>query len=154
MYYYIMGIKQILFWIFVVAIAIVLWNLLGSLPQNEILIYFSKQELRIYAEVADSDTEREKGLMERSFLEQDRGMFFIFDVEAPQSFWMKNTKIPLDIIFISGEKKVVDIKEGFQPCRSDICEIYTSRVPAKYALEINAGLSQKHGVLIGDMLNF
>ena len=149
-----MGIKQIFFWISVVAISIVLWNLLGPRPQNEILVYFLKQELRIYAEVADNGLERERGLMEQTFLGQNRGMFFIFDSESPQSFWMKNTKIPLDIMFISAAKEIVDIKENFQPCRSDICEIYTSRAPAKYALEINAGLSRKHGVLVGDMINF
>lgn len=153
-----MSLRQTLFWIFIAAISIVLWNLFVPAPQKEGLIYFPKQELRIYAEVANSDLEREKGLMEHESLGQDRGMFFVFDSEIPQSFWMKNTKIPLDIIFISQDKRVVDIKENFQPCKSDICEIYTSRAPAKYALEINATLSGKRGVSIGDQalipLNF
>ena len=142
--------KQLVFLIFIAAAFVVLWNLFVPAPREETLVFFPKQELRIYAEVADSSLKRAKGLMERESLGQDRGMFFVFDSEAPQSFWMKSTKIPLDIIFISAGKQVVDIKENFRPCRSDICEIYTSSAPTKYALEINAGLSRKHGVLIGD----
>jgi len=145
--------KQLVFLIFIAAVFIVIWNLFTPSPQEETLVYFPKQELRIYAEVADSGLKRAKGLMERESLGSDRGMLFIFDAEIPQSFWMKNTKIPLDIIFISAGKKIVDIKENFRPCRSDICEIYTSAASAKYALEINAGLSRKHGVFIGDSVS-
>lgn len=133
-------------------IAAILWNLSVISKNNSIAIIFPKHNLKIYAEIADNNLEREKGLMGRNFLAQNRGMLFIFDSEAPQSFWMKNTLFPLDIAFMSEEGKIMDIKENFQPCESDICETYISRAPAKYALEINAGLFRKHGVSIGDFV--
>jgi hypothetical protein len=79
-------------------------------------------------------------------------MLFVFPAEATQSFWMKNTKIPLDIIFVSAAGKIVDIKNNFLPCLVSDCPSYTSAVPAQYVLEINGGLAQKRGIKIGDLL--
>lgn len=153
--------KWIFFWIFVAAVSVVFFYFFNTLAQREILVYFPKQKLNIYAEIADSDPERGRGLMWRDFLEPNRGMLFVFVSENKQSFWTKNTKIPLDIIFISGEQKIVDIKKNFEPCRDgerlvnkQTCEIYTSRVPAKYALETNAGLVGTNAVTIGDFVAF
>lgn len=153
--------EWIFFWIFVVAVSVVFFYFFTTLAQRETLVYFRKQKLSVYAEVADNDLEREKGLMRREFLEPNRGMLFIFVSENKQSFWMKNTKIPLDIIFISGEQKIVDIKKNFEPCGDgdrlvgeQTCEIYTSRVPAKYALEANAGFVGANAVAIGDFVIF
>ena len=89
-------------------------------------------------EVADTNELRQRGLMFRENLADHAGMIFIFDQEAPHSFWMKNTLIPLDIIWISGEKKVVDI-QTLQPCQKDPCPSYTPLKSAQYVLEIGAG---------------
>ena len=91
-----------------------------------------------------------RGLMERESLAEDRGMIFIFSDEKIRSFWMKNTLIPLDLIFMAADGRVVDIKKDFLPCQSDPCETYSSAGPAKYVLEINAGQVDKNNIKPGD----
>lgn len=81
-------------------------------------------------------------------------MLFIFDSSGDYPFWMKNTLIPLDIIWISKDKKVVDIKENAKPCRSEMCETYSPKSDAKYVLEINGGLANKYKIKVGDALSF
>ena len=90
-------------------------------------------------EVVDDDESRQKGLMFREKLEQDKGMFFIFDYEGKHSFWMKNTLIPLDIIWISEDKKIVDV-QTMQPCITEKCESHRPEIDSKYVLEVGAGI--------------
>jgi uncharacterized membrane protein (UPF0127 family) len=104
----------------------------------------------IRAELATTPAEWTRGLMFRAAMPDDAGMLFVFPGENYQSFWMKNTKIPLDMIFISSSGKIIDIKNDFLPCEKDPCPSYTSAAPAQYVLEINAGLVQKEGIKIGD----
>jgi len=104
--------------------------------------------------VAEDQETRSVGLMNVESLSTDSGMIFVFPNEGKLSFWMKNTLIPLDIIFISKDKFIVDMKKAFQPCVEEPCESYTSRLPAKYALEINSGLSDEYGFQIGDQVLF
>jgi len=101
-------------------------------------------------EFADDPEERTVGLMYVDHLPADSGMFFIFPQEMPLSFWMKNTLIPLDIIFLDEDMRVVDIKHGFEPCMDEPCESYTARSSAKYVLEVNSGLAEKYGIKEGD----
>lgn len=101
-------------------------------------------------EFADDSKERTVGLMYVQELAEDHGMFFIFPRETPLSFWMKNTLIPLDIIFLDEGMRVVDIRHDFEPCVEEPCEGYTSKSPAKYVLEINGGLARKYGIEEGD----
>ena len=103
-------------------------------------------------ELAQTSAEKAKGLMYRSSMPENHGMLFIFDAVAPRSFWMKNTLIPLDMIFIDSEMKVVEIKSNVLPCEADPCPTYTS-LPAMYVLEINAGLSEKSGIKIGSLMS-
>lgn len=106
-------------------------------------------EIAVFAiEYAVTEAEKRKGLMERDYLEPEKGMLFIYDYEQPLSFWMKNTLIPLDIIYLNKEKKIVRIIDSAQPCRTSICETYSSSAPCQYVLEINAGLSQKLGIKV------
>ena len=107
--------------------------------------------IEIIAEIADDDNERAIGLMNRSSLAEDRGMIFIFDDEKQRSFWMKNTLMPLDMIFIDSNGTIVDITT-MQPCKSLFCESYRSKEPAQYVLEVNAGFAEEHGVKIGDFV--
>ena len=97
-------------------------------------------------EVADTPIKRTIGLMNRTELPQKSGMLFIFDQEGIQGFWMKSTLIPLDMIFISADKKIVHIQKSAQPCKVLDCETYSSEKPAKYVVEINGGLSDKLGI--------
>lgn len=96
--------------------------------------------VQIIAEVARTKDERTEGLMNRDSLPYNGGMLFIFDSEDRYSFWMKNTKIPLDIIWISADDKVVHIERNAQPCTTPICERFTPTRPAKYVLETNPGV--------------
>lgn len=104
-------------------------------------------------EIAETEAQRTKGLMNRSKLDEDKGMLFIFNKEGVYPFWMKNTLIPLDIIWIDNNYKVVFIGKNVQPCKSLICPTTKPLVKAKYVLEINAGISDKLGIKVGDILN-
>jgi uncharacterized membrane protein (UPF0127 family) len=98
-------------------------------------------------EIADSPAEREYGLMCRRSLAPDRGMLFVFRYEGPQSFWMRNTLIPLDIIYIGANGKVVSISRNAQPLDE---HPLPSAGPAQFVLELAAGRSAQIGLLPGD----
>lgn len=117
-------------------------------------VEFPSRNLKVDVELAQNVAQQAKGLMFRESLAENAGMLFIFSSENPKTFWMKNTKIPLDLIFISADKKVAEIKENFEPCREGSCPSYRSVAAAKYVLEVNAGFVQKNGIQIGDALNF
>jgi hypothetical protein len=100
--------------------------------------YIEINNKKIFVEIADSQEERAQGLMFREKLCNDCGMLFIFEQEDIQSFWMKNTLIPLDIIFINKDLTILDIFSA-QPCTKDPCQSYTSEQKALYVLETNKG---------------
>lgn len=105
-----------------------------------------ERSVEITAEIARTPEERAQGLMFRRYLPPMEGMYFIFEKQAVQSFWMKNTYIPLDMIFIDETMRVVGILESVEP------ETTTTRhvtSPSKYVLEVNAGFAQKWGISIG-----
>lgn len=104
-------------------------------------------------EIADTPIERQTGLMYRTNLPINTGMLFIFDKPEIHSFWMKNTLIPLDIIWISEDNKIIHIEHNTQPCEAGPCEPYTIDSKAKYVLEINADLSKSYGFKEGDELH-
>lgn len=108
----------------------------------------------IQAEIADSPLEQTKGLMFRKHLDNDAGMLFIFDQASRYPFWMKNTKIPLDILWINDKKEIVHIEHSLPPCLQDPCLSYSSPKPAKYVLEVNGGWTIKNGIKIGDKVSF
>lgn len=111
----------------------------------------------ISVEIADSEETRRYGLMNRTSLPPDSGMLFIFDVEQPLSFWMKNTLIPLSIGYFNSEKKLVDIQD-MQPEPSMILDQnlknYESKKPAKYALEMPLGWFARNKVQVGATFEF
>ena len=103
----------------------------------------------IEVEFAKNDEERALGLMYRSSMDEHQGMWFIFPEEAPRSFYMRNTEIPLDIIYLDKDKKVVSIAKNARPY--DETSLPSER-PAMYVLEINGGLSDKWGIEKGDRM--
>jgi uncharacterized membrane protein (UPF0127 family) len=109
---------------------------------------------RVRLELAVTDEERQLGLMFRDVLPADHGMLFIFQTDAALDFWMKNTFIPLDLVWVSSTGEVVDVRADVQPCRSDPCPSYESRKPARAVLEVNAGFAAAHGVRVGAQLTF
>lgn len=95
---------------------------------------------RYQVEIADDDAERARGLMFRDVLADGNGMLFIHDREEPQAYWMKNTRIPLDILYFDDERRLVAQRRNTPPCSAgDACPSYPSDVPARYVLELNAG---------------
>ena len=87
--------------------------------------------------------------MFREKLNENDGMLFVFDDESYLAFWMKNTLIPLDIIFIDENYGIVDIKNAV-PCKEDPCALYKSLKPAKYVLEVNTNFTAKNKIKVGD----
>ncbi|MDQ3851738.1 MAG: DUF192 domain-containing protein [Thermoproteota archaeon] len=106
----------------------------------------------IFVEVSDDEEEFARGLMFRNHLPWNAGMLFTFNEEEPRRFWMKNTLIPLDMIFVDSSSKIIDIKENVPPCKQEDCPTYPSSEPAQYVLEVNSGFVQEKGVKIGDRL--
>lgn len=106
------------------------------------------------SEIAVTATERGRGLMYRNALAADRGMLFVFPEEGLHHFWMKNTRIELDIIFIAADRRVVSISRRAQPCRQDPCERYSPAANAAYVLEIAGGLATSYGFAAGDLVEF
>lgn len=109
------------------------------------------RELTFQVEVADTPAKRELGLQYRRDLAMDHGMIFLFPAESQLSFWMKNTPIPLDMIFINKDRKIIGIVEQAVPFSTD-----SRSVPgaSQFVLEINGGLSKRHGIKAGDSVRF
>jgi uncharacterized protein len=117
-----------------------------------LIIRTSSGDKQFNVEIADTFSKKRIGLMNRSSLPKDNGMFFVFEAEVEQNFWMKNTLIPLDMIFIDRNYNIVNIVKMAQPCKEDPCGTYSSEMPAKYVLEINGGLSDELNLKAGDKI--
>ena len=104
---------------------------------------------RLHVLVADDDAERAKGLMGVTQLPPSQGMAFLFDGPSIESFWMKDTLIPLSVAFVDARGGIVTIRE-MEPCRSDPCPTYDSGAPYVMAIEANRGWFEDNGVRIGD----
>ena len=110
---------------------------------------------RYAIEIADDDAERARGLMFRDELAADHGMLFIHERQEPLAYWMKNTKIPLDILYFDDALKLVSQQRDVPPCSlGDRCPPYPSNAPARYVLELNAGEAARIGLKDGAELKF
>lgn len=112
------------------------------IPQNQ-------KPIRVTVEVADTPDTQEQGLMYRKSLPENAGMLFLMPHEQVQVFWMKNTIIPLDIIFIYSDWKIAGIAENTKPYSEENISIDK---PTKYVLEVNAGFCKKHAIQPGDKI--
>ncbi len=107
--------------------------------------------IKLDIEIADTDYEIQTGLMYRNTMLSNRGMLFVFDNEEMRYFYMKNTKIPLDLIFIGSDKKIVSFQKNAKPLDESALP---SKGPAQYVLEVNAGLVDQWGLTIGEQVEF
>jgi uncharacterized membrane protein (UPF0127 family) len=114
--------------------------------------YVELKRERFSVELADTDDKRALGLMFRESMPDDHGMLFVFPGETRRSFWMKNTRIPLDIFYFDSNLTLVSVSANTPPCRTASCPAYPSDGPAKYVLELNAGMAAELGVKSGDVL--
>lgn len=108
----------------------------------------------ITAELAASDEERTRGLMFRKEILPEQGMLFVFEREDVHSFWMKNTLVALDMLWLDSEKRVVYIAADVPPCTADPCPSYGPARPARYVLELAGGRAAASGIKVGDRLEF
>ena len=105
-------------------------------------------------EVAKTAEEKKQGLMNKDGLSDGRGMLFVYSNEGFYSFWMKNMKFSLDIIWINKDKEIVHIEENIRPCQNDNCQSLSSKEKAMYVLEINSGSVKNLGIKKGDKVFF
>lgn len=108
-------------------------------------------EITLAIEFAETDYEVHTGLMYRTTMEENQGMLFIFPDVAMHSFYMKNTEFALDIIFIDENRNIASFQKNAQPLNENGL---SSQVPVKYVLEVNAGLSDKWNLAVGDSISF
>ncbi|TBR36357.1 MULTISPECIES: DUF192 domain-containing protein [Dyella] len=108
---------------------------------------------RFSTEFATTDETRALGLMNRKELAADHSMLFIFADTDERSFWMKNTLIPLDILYFDANRKLVSMQLNVPPCKADPCPSYPSNAPARYVLELKAGTVSRIGAQVGDELS-
>jgi uncharacterized membrane protein (UPF0127 family) len=120
-------------------------------PARVVVSSPSGRESSVTVEVARTADELARGLMNRSSLAEDAGMLFVFPETDQHSFWMKNTLIPLDLIFIGEDRTVVGIVASAEPLT---LEPRTTSRPSRYVLEVNGGWAARHGVAAGDRVTF
>lgn len=108
-------------------------------------------EVILDIEIADTDYETQTGLMYRDSMLKNQGMLFVFEDVTKRYFYMKNTKIPLDIIYIDANKTIVSFQKNAKPFDESSLP---SKVPAKYVLEVNAGLVDAWGISVGDTISY
>ncbi|MFT4667086.1 MAG: uncharacterized membrane protein (UPF0127 family) [Polaribacter sp.] len=105
----------------------------------------------IKLEVADDEPQRNQGMMYRKSIPNDTGMIFLFPDVAPRSFWMKNTYVSLDIIFVGADKKIINIHENTATLTE---QNFPSTAPAKYVVEVAGGYTNAYGIKAGDLIDF
>ena len=106
---------------------------------------------KIDLEIADTEYERELGLMNRNEMQENQGMLFIFYSDSMRSFWMRNTLISLDMIFVNSEKKIVTIHKHTKILSE---QSYPSSKPAMYVVEVVAGFTDKNNIKVGDKIDW
>jgi len=123
-------------------------------PSEKFIPIFLPEGQVVYAELAVTDQERQRGLMFREGLNPDQGMLFVFEREAIHSFWMKNMKFCIDIIWLDKDKRIVHIEKNVPPCKNEDCPSYTPAALSKYVLEIKGGFSEKYELNLYDRVEF
>ncbi len=118
-----------------------------------IKIYFPSGS-EVTAELAVTEEERAKGLMFRDKILPDQAMLFVFEKAGIHSFWMKNTLVSLDMIWLDDEKRIIHIEANVPPCREEPCPSYGPLRPARYVLELKGGVAAELGLKISDRVMF
>lgn len=125
----------------------------NSISKNSVTIFTGAGSVKINVEYADTPEEQKQGLAKRASLGKNLGMLFVFPDEKIREFWMKDTLIPLEIMFIGTKGRINEII-SMEPCllETELCTIYTSKNPARFAIEVNVGFTAKNRIIEGDIL--
>lgn len=121
----------------------------ADLPRDVVLVETSSSQYRFEVEVADDATERAEGLMFRESLADNAGMLFMYQETRPVDFWMKNTPLSLDIVFVREDGTIARIAESTTPMSQDLIP---SGEPVRAVLEVKAGTMRELGVTAGDRI--
>ncbi|HOW35109.1 MAG TPA: DUF192 domain-containing protein [Candidatus Omnitrophota bacterium] len=140
-----------IFPIIVFCIGCFLWGSC-SLPETKEKVCFKNRCIDV--EIASRKEDLIKGLQFRTSLDKNSGMLFVFPGPDVVRFWMKDTKIPLDMIWMDEDKKVIFIETDVPPCPGDSCPTYGPLAPSRYVLEINAGCARRLGISVGGQAEF
>ena len=132
---------------------VVLALLTGSACAKEprVVLHTTRGDVPVTVEVVDTPERRNLGLMFRKDLAAEAGMLFVFETSEAHTFWMKNTPLPLDILFIAKDGKIVAIAENTTPFS---LKAIPSRVPAERVLEVNAGYVKRNAIEVGDRVTY
>ena len=134
------------------ALAIILSNTISACASEpRVVLHTASGEVPVTVEVVSTPTQQAIGLMYRKELGALAGMLFVFDTAIEHPFWMKNTVLPLDMIYLGDDRKVVGIVKN---AVSFTTTARTVGVASRYVLEVNAGFSDKHGIKNGDLARF
>ncbi len=144
-------VRKFLFVVGMTAVLIGLFFSIATMSQNEMTpLSIGGQELQV--EIANSSQKRSRGLCCRDSLAEDQGMLFVYDKPGDYRFWMKDTRIPLDMFWVNSSKQIVHIERDVQP--SSYPKAYGTKEPAQYVLETNAGFAQKYNIKNRDIVAF
>jgi uncharacterized membrane protein (UPF0127 family) len=116
-------------------------------PRGEVVF---PDKTRVTVEIADTEDKRARGLMFREHMAPTDGMIFLFDEPGNYPFWMKNTLIPLDMIWLDKSARIVDIAHSVPPCKADPCPSYDHKGQASYVIEVVSGFANDHKLKPGD----
>lgn len=150
-------IKQSISWSWVMIwllVLVILYYLMNNYIRERNLIPKVCIENKCFTvEIARTSEEQQKGLMNRETMDLNQGMVFVFSKSDIHNFWMKNTLIPLDMIWVDDQNQVVRVVTA-QPCTQDPCKIYKPATLAKYVIEINAWVAEKYEIREWSMVTF
>jgi hypothetical protein len=118
-------------------------------PRGEVVF---PDNTKVTVEIADTEEKRARGLMFRERMAPNEGMIFLFEEPGTYPFWMKNTLIPLDMIWLDRSARIVWIAESVPPCKADPCPSYDHKGEALYVVEVVSGFSKAHKLNVGDRL--
>jgi uncharacterized membrane protein (UPF0127 family) len=127
---------------------------LGSGSQDRFIKVYFPNGKQVTAELAVTEEERAEGLMFREKILANQAMLFVFERAGIHSFWMKNTLVALDMLWLDDERRIIHIEADVPPCREDPCPSYGPLRPARYVLELKGGVAADLGLKVSDRLMF
>jgi len=139
--------------LFILTLSLVYFYISKTSTNNEGYLRIKVNDIVVNAEIANTDAEKINGLTNKTNLEENQGMLFVFSEEDYYGFWMKNMKIPIDMIFIDKDNTVIDIWKDAQPCKEN-CTSYVSKEKSMYVLEVKSNFTDRHNVTIGSKIFF
>jgi uncharacterized membrane protein (UPF0127 family) len=126
----------------------------GQTGKDRFIKVFFPDGFAVIAELAVNEEERARGLMFRDEIHEDQAMLFLFAERDIHSFWMKNMRFPIDILWLDGDRRIVHIEARVPPCPREPCPTYSPAAAAAFVLELQSGCSEKHGLRISDRIEF